>query len=364
MRSQDTAEEAAFRRQTARLLRRSMRVTRQRLVSRALVDALNQGLSVGGLALGAWMLLRGAWGLSPGDLVAFFLVANQTYQPLKRLSLAVTGVSEAQAGAARCLALLDARAEEHDAPDAVPLAPGPRHLRVRDVGFGYGGEPLLRGLSFEMQPGEKVALVGRSGAGKSPVADLLLRFLEPDTGSIEVDGTELRRLRRADWRDRTAVVAQEPFLFDTSILENLRYGRPDATDAEVLAAARAARVDEFARALPDGYDTAVGPAGLRLSGGERQRIAIARALLRDPDLLILDEATSALDAPNEKAVQQALDALLGRHRTTLVIAHRLSTIRRADRILVLEGGRIAQQGSHAELSAQPGPYRELAATQA
>jgi ABC-type multidrug transport system fused ATPase/permease subunit len=360
----EAAEEAAFRRQTRQLLRRSMLVVRQRLVSRALVDVLNQALTLGGLSLGAWLLIRGAWGLTPGDLVAFFLVANQTYQPLKRLAQGITGMMEAEAGARRFLALLDAPGEEPDPPGARLPAPQPHRVTLRDVSFSYGGEPLLRGLSLEIAPGQTLALVGRSGAGKSTVVDLLLRFREPDAGSVEIDGNDLRWLRRDAWLTRTALVAQEPFLFDTSVRENLRYGRPTANDAELLAAARAARVDEFVRELPGGYDTEVGSGGLRLSGGERQRVAIARALLRDPGLLILDEATSALDARSEKAVQEALDTLLGGRSTTLVIAHRLSTIRRADRIAVLEEGRIVQQGSHAELVREPGFYRDLVELQA
>jgi ATP-binding cassette subfamily B protein len=232
-------------------------------------------------------------------------------------------------------------------------------VALRDVSFSYDGEPVLRGVDFVMEPGETVALVGRSGSGKSTIAELLLRLHEPDSGRVEIDGHDLRSLRRGAWLARTALVSQEAFLFDTSIRENLRYGRPRASDAEVLAAARAARVDEFAGHLRDGLDTRVGPSGTRLSGGERQRITIARALLRDPGLLILDEATSALDAHSEKFVQEALSALLGGRRTTLVIAHRLSTIVRADRVVVLEGGRIVQTGSHAQLAAQAGPYLDL-----
>ncbi len=359
----ESAEEEAFRRESGRLFRRSMRVVRERLASRALVAFVNQGLTVGGLALGAWMLIRGAWGLTPGALVAFFLVANQSYQPLKRLAHAFTEISAARAGAARLLALLDAPGESPDPPGALRPAPVPHRVAVRGLSFGYGREPVLRDLSFTLEPGELVALVGRSGAGKSTLVDLLLRLHEPDAGCIEIDGVDLRRLERDAWLARTAVVTQEPFLFDTSVRENIRYGRPEASEEAVLAAGRAARVDAVVRSLPEGYDTEVGASGLRLSGGERQRIAIARALLREPGLLVLDEATSALDAPSEKDLQQAVEALLGGRHTTLVIAHRLSTIRRADRILVLEGGRISRQGTHAELLRGGGLYAELAALQ-
>jgi ABC-type multidrug transport system fused ATPase/permease subunit len=355
----ERAEEAAYAHQTAELFRRSMLVIRQRLMSRALVDFLNQSLTLTGLALGAWLLIRGSWGLTPGDLVAFFLVANQSYQPLKRLSQTFTGVMDAQAGAQRFLDLLEAPDEEADALDARTPATRPHRVALRDVSFSYDGEPLLRGIDFALEPGETVALVGRSGSGKSTIAELLLRLREPDSGRVEIDGHDLRSLHRGAWLARTALVSQEAFLFDTSIRENLRYGRPRASDAEILAAARAARVDEFADRLRDGLDTRVGPSGTRLSGGERQRITIARALLRDPGLLILDEATSALDAYSEKFVREALDALLGGRHTTLVIAHRLSAIVRADRVVVLDGGRVAQQGAHGQLATQAGPYRDL-----
>jgi len=204
-----------------------------------------------------------------------------------------------------------------------------------------------------------VAVVGRTGAGKTTLIDLLLRFYDPDAGCLEIDGVDLRRVTRDSLLAQIAVVAQEPFLFDGTIRENLQYGQLDATDDEVLAAARAAHVDEFVHELSAGYDTEVGASGVRLSGGQRQRVTIARAILKDPSILILDEATSSLDSKSEKYVQEAIDALLGGNRTVFVIAHRLSTIRRADRILVLENGRITQQGTHQELIRSGGLYAEL-----
>ncbi|MCK6527233.1 ATP-binding cassette domain-containing protein [Myxococcota bacterium] len=234
-------------------------------------------------------------------------------------------------------------------------------VRFDAVSFAYPSRPdapVLAGLDLELRPGEVVALVGPSGAGKSTVAALLSRFYDPGGGRVALDGRDLRELD-PDWlRQQVGVVSQEPILFATTIAGNIRYGRPGATEDEVLAAARAAYAHDFVSAFPEGYATLVGERGVRLSGGQKQRVAIARALLKDPRVLVLDEATSALDAESEHLVQQALDRLM-RGRTTLVIAHRLSTVRRADRVLVLDGGRLVQQGTHQQLLAEGGLYRVL-----
>jgi len=252
-------------------------------------------------------------------------------------------------------------------PQALGLAAGARAIGVEfaGVGFRYPSRPthpVLRGLTLSIAPGQTVALVGPSGAGKTTIFQLLQRFYDIEEGRLLVGGVRVRELRLAELRGSIAVVPQEPAIFSGSVLENIRYGRGSASEAEALAAARAANVDEFIRQLPDGYATAVGERGLRLSGGQRQRIAIARAMLKDAPLLLLDEATSSLDAESERAVQDALEAAM-RGRTTIVIAHRLATVQRADCIFVLDRGTIVEQGVHADLVERGGLYARLAALQ-
>jgi ABC-type multidrug transport system fused ATPase/permease subunit len=359
----EPVENRAFRRETQQLFRRGMRVVKYRVLARSLIEMLNNGVLIGLLLLGIALVMSGRFGLTPGALAAFALMLLTTYRPLRSLAADWVQLMDTAPSAERVFAVFDTPEEIADAPDAVRIDGVRRGVAFRGVSFSYGREPVLADVSFEVKAGEAVALVGRTGAGKTTLADLLMRFYDPTSGGIEIDGVDLRGIARESLLAQIAVVTQEPFLFDGTIRDNIRYGRIDASEEEVLAAGRAAYVDEFAGVLPQGYDTEVGAAGVRLSGGQRQRITIARALLKNPAILIFDEATSALDSKSEQFVQAAIESLFG-GRTVFMIAHRFSTLRRADRIVVLEGGRVSQTGTHADLIREGGLYRELIDLQA
>jgi ATP-binding cassette subfamily B protein len=307
--------------------------------------------------VGGFLVMRGEMKL--GTLVASGAVLKKLYPPASALVTVYADLVTSTAYFERIFAVLDLEPAIKDAPDATPLSRVRGALSFKGVGFAYPlGPPVLHDLDLEIEAGQCVALVGPSGAGKSTLAALVARLYDPSSGSLALDGLDLRRIRLKDLRAQIGVVTQETFLFHTTLRDNLRYSRPDADDEAVIAAARAAQLHEVACALPEGYDTVVGDRGFRLSGGERQRVAIARAILRDPRILILDEATSALDSQNELLIQAALEPLL-RERTSLVIAHRLSTIRNADLIVVLHHGRIVGRGRHHELLAANGLYATL-----
>ena len=259
----------------------------------------------------------------------------------------------------RVFETLDTRPEIIDAPDAVHLATVRGEVDFQNVTFGYDPEqPVLHDVSFRVRPGETIAIVGPSGARKTTLVNLLARFYDAQEGRILVDGYDVRKVRLETMRRHIGTVMQETILFSVSLKENIKYGRKDASDAQVIAAAKAADLHEFILSLPDGYETKIGEDGIKLSGGQKQRMSIARAILADPRILILDDATSALDSHTEANVQAALSDLM-KGRTNFVIAHRLSTITGADRILVMDGGRIVDSGTHAELVARPGLYQDL-----
>jgi ATP-binding cassette, subfamily B, bacterial MsbA len=300
---------------------------------------------------------------TPAELAQFLTLAIAASNPINQISNYFADLMKALVGARRIFEVLDLPVEEPDAPGAHRLENVRGAVEFRDVHFAYDGKnDVLRGVTASVQPGDTIALVGPSGAGKTTLANLILRFYSPTSGSVLIDGQDIRDVTLVSLRQSLAVVPQDPQLFSDTIAHNIRYGRLDATHEEIQEAAKLANAHGFISKFPAGYQTLVGTRGIRLSGGERQRIAIARAILRDPRILILDEATSQLDAQSEALIQEALERLLV-NRTTFIIAHRLSTIRRATKILYIENGSVRESGNHAALLAAGGAYATLHATQ-
>jgi subfamily B ATP-binding cassette protein MsbA len=311
--------------------------------------------------------------LTPGQLISFLLYTMMIASPIATYTALYSQLQQAIGASERVFELLDTPPEMQDAPDAIALPQVKGEVRFETVSFDYrdsaapAGEgearEVLQEIELVARPGQVVALVGPSGAGKTTLVNLIPRFYDPTAGRILIDGHDIREVQIRSLREQIGIVPQETSLFSGSIGENIRYGKLDATQAEIEQAARDANAHDFIARLPQGYDTLVGERGMKLSGGERQRVSIARAILKDPRVLILDEATSSLDSESEQAVQEALDRLM-QDRTTFVIAHRLSTVTRADKIVVLASGRIVEQGAHAELLAREGGlYRRMYALQ-
>jgi subfamily B ATP-binding cassette protein MsbA len=353
-------ETARFRRAASRLFHVNMRITKTTAVLPPLMEAVGGLALVGALFYGSDAVRAGR--LTPGAFTSFLAALFAMYTPIKRLSRLNATLQGAMAASSRIFEVLDTHLEVREAAGSRPLPRPQGEIEYRDVGFQYAdghGANVLRCVSFTARAGEVVAIVGTSGAGKTTLMNLLPRFYDITDGAITIDGVDIREVTLKSLREQIGLVTQETVLFNDTVSANIAYGLEDVDEARIESAARAAFAHDFILDLPRRYDTMIGERGSRLSGGQRQRIAIARALLKDPPILILDEATSALDAKSEQLVQQALSNLM-KGRTTLVIAHRLATVRRADRIVVLDGGEVKETGTHEELLRRPnGLYNRL-----
>ena len=359
--ARESYEVAQFRGLNERTFQAVMRVARLGALAPQVIQFLSTTALVIMAAYAGLLIIRGQLDLAL--LTTYFALTQRVGMYLLKFGSLHLRVSQSLAALTRVGEVLDREPDVRERADARPLLPIQGSVVLRDVSFRYAeGEVVLKGVDLKISPGEVVALVGPSGAGKTSLANLVMRFYDPTEGRVEIDGQDVREVTLHSLRSQIGLVPQETILFGGTIKENILYGRVGATDEEVIAAARAANAHEFIIALPQGYDTEVGERGVKLSGGQRQRIAVARALLKDPRILILDEATSSLDAESEALVQEALERLM-EGRTTLVIAHRLSTIRGADRILVLSEGRIVEEGRHEDLLAAGGMYSRLYGTQ-
>jgi subfamily B ATP-binding cassette protein MsbA len=358
---QEEREIGRFVRENERTFHENLRISQLTAVQVPVVSFFTALGLVGVLWLGGRMVTAGA--ITPGTLVSFLAYAGIAVEPAIALSRLYAGMRQGLGALDRVLEVLRVPEGVADAPGAKDLPPIRGEVRLRDVWFTYDGSHMvLRGVSLDVRAGERVAIVGTSGAGKSTLVNLIPRFYDPTRGAVEVDGKDLRTVTLRSLRRQVGLVPQETVLFVGTVRDNIAYARPDASEEEVVAAARVANAHDFILALPRGYDTVIGEGGVELSGGQRQRLAIARAVLAAPRIIILDEATSALDAESERLIQEALDRLM-QGRTTFIIAHRLSTVRKADRIVVLEDGRIVEQGRHDDLLRRGGAYARLAGLQ-
>lgn len=355
--AQEEAEISRFDRENERWFDLSAQAARLQAVNLPLLDLI---ANIGMVVIIGYGGLLVIWNqLSLGELVAFSTYLGQLFQPVRRMGVITPAIAMAAAAGERIFEILDTVSEVQEAPDALPLPPVRGHLRFEGVSFAYfPRHPVLSSITFEALPGQVIALLGATGSGKSSIINLIPRFYDPTEGRITLDGYDLRQVTLNSLRDQIGIVLQETTLFATTIRENITFGRPDASEAEIIAAARAGQAHDFISQTPQGYETYVGERGVTLSGGQKQRIAIARALLKDPRLLILDDATASVDAETERLIQMALERLM-QGRTSFIIAQRLSTVRLADLILVLERGRIAARGTHQELLRTSGLYADI-----
>ncbi|MEX2211381.1 MAG: ABC transporter ATP-binding protein [Gaiellaceae bacterium] len=355
--AREEQEQRKFERASESVFGQSILANRQRAIYVPLlsfVPLLAQGAV---LLVGGWMVVNDA--LSVGQFFAFNLFVTMLIMPLRMLGMWIGQAQRATASGERIFEILDEEVEIRDRPDARELPAGPGRIAFEGVEFTYGdGEPVLRGIDLEVEPGRTVALIGHTGSGKTTLASLVPRFYEVTGGAVTVDGADVRNVKVASLRREIGIVAQDPFLFSATVRENIAFGAPWATDEDVERVARQAQAEEFVAELPDGYDTLVGERGITLSGGQRQRLAIARALIMNPRILILDDATASVDATTEAKIRLGLREAM-RGRTTLIIAHRLSTLALADELVVLDEGRIAARGTHDELLTSSEVYREI-----
>jgi len=344
-----------FRSDNQRYYRELLRVIRLKEFTKLVIDVATGGGVAFVLGYGLIMVKNGL--ITTGDFGSIIVAIYLMFSPIKKLGEAYSSLQESRASLERIETLQSA---EHEKEGHVIMEGFRKSIRFEDVFFTFPGNtvPVLSGINLEIKQGEMIAIVGRSGVGKSTLVDLIPKFLLPSGGRLTIDGTDINDIENHSLRDQIGIVSQDIILFNDTVRENIAFGSPKATEADILEAAKFAYAEEFIRELPQKYDTVIGDRGMKLSGGQRQRIAIARAILKNPPLLILDEATSSLDSVSEAIVQKALDYLM-KGRTTIVIAHRLSTIRNADRILILEKGTIADIGRHEELIGKNATYREL-----
>jgi ATP-binding cassette subfamily B protein len=355
--AQEQAEIERFQQENDLWFHLSAWAARLESINVPLIDLIASAGTVFIIWYGGFLVIGGQ--LTLGELVAFSAYLAQLVQPVRRMGTIIPAMAMASSAGERIFEILDAVSEVQDAPGAIPLPPVRGHVRFDNVSFAYfGRHPVLRGVTFEALPGQVVALLGATGSGKSSIINLIPRFYEPTAGRITIDGLDTRQVTLNSLREQIGIVLQETTLFAATIQENIAFGRAGASGAEIVAAAQAAQAHPFIVEMPDGYDTQVGERGVTLSGGQKQRIAIARALLKDPRILILDDATSSVDTETERLIQLALERLMA-GRTCFVIAQRLSTVRNADRILVLDKGHVAASGTHVELLNSSGLYAEF-----